>query len=200
MQLTETTLRSLYESKGLSVTDIERKYNLKRNAVTRRLKKYGIEIKETVNECAVRFVSHALQNRGYEVAGQGEESMYDLLIDNQLRVKVLSSAKLNEDEAFRFALTDKCRNQERRGNRETACCYTLPNGRVRKRYKAFCEVLALVGICEGECYVWFLPAKDVTDTLQTLRLPITGQSKYNPYRNRYGLLDTCMEIDSRQIG
>lgn len=198
MQLTETVLRSLYEGEGLSVTDIERKYSLKRNAVTRRLKKYGIEIKETVNECAVRFVSHVLQNRGYDVAGHGEDARYDLLINNQLRVKVLSSAKLNEDGAFRFALTDKCR-KEKQGNREEACCYTLPNGRVRKRYKAFCEVLALVGICEGECYVWFLPTKDVTDSLQMLRLPITGQSKYNPYRNRYRVLDIYMGIDSRQV-
>lgn len=195
LQLTEQTLRKLYVEEGLSVTEIEREYNLARNTVTRGLKKYKIPFKETIHETATEYLMQKLQEFGYKVQRLGCGDLCDLLVEKQVRVKVMSSAKLCEDGAFRYALAEK---QKKRPY--TRSCYVLPNGRVRRRYSLFCDVVAFVGADSGRFYVWFIPAEEIADSLQTLRLPVAEQSKYNKYREAYGTVDTYLLKDRVQIG
>lgn len=195
MQLTEKMLRKLYIEDGLSVREIEREYSLARNTVTRGLKKHQIPYKETVHEKGAGYIMQRLQDRGYRVQQLGQEELCDLLVENQVRVKVLSSAKLCEDGAFRYALAEKQKKHVC-----TRSCYVLPNGKVRRRYSLFCDVVAFVGVESGRFYVWFIPADEISDSLQTVRLPIGEQSKYNKYGEAYGTVDTYLLKDRVQIG
>ena len=142
------------------------------------------------------LVASQLRVLGYEVMindNKTNESPFDLLVNEQIRVEVVYSTSIEHDKEnhalHRFLLYLTKRSIDTASPHYTR----LANGRYRKLYNQTCDVLVFVGHnkVENTFQFWVMPSAILRDTQQTMGLYIdrAGANKYSIYEDAWDVFN-----------
>ncbi|MED3012885.1 hypothetical protein P4359_28225 [Bacillus thuringiensis] len=184
-KLTEDLLRELYIEKGMSDREIGDLYGVTRANISYHRKKWGIEGKPSLSKKAIQDVQNKLDSLGFVVENMKKKNthhIFDLLVENTIRLDIRSTETLQED-TFRFKLLDS----------DNSCLLEsdnrlqLKNGRTKKILRNTCDFVILVGYLKGVANFWVIPSRNLKDDLNGISIrPYSDSSKYLDYKDSWG--------------
>lgn len=187
MFISAEELRHLYEVLGKSDIEIAEMYKKNRIWVAKVRAFYGIPTRATIHDEAVAYVTSELIKMGYSVKNvkdTNKSNHYDLLIDSTIRVQVLGANWYATGFRYMFTVSGEDKTILEDGVR-----MVLPNGRIRKLYSKTCDSIVFVGVKDKEFHVWIMPSRDLGDTQQSIKLPISSKSKYSKYYKEWSNIE-----------
>ncbi|MED1953789.1 hypothetical protein [Brevibacillus centrosporus] len=175
-----------YVNKRMTDLEIAEKYGLTRTAISKMRKRVGIKSKDFTGQRGEALAIDELMAHGFKVENMNKKSMtypFDLLINDSIRVEVKSATLI--DGYHRFILTESSEN----GNIESENRIKLSNGRTKKRFDKTCDFILLVGIDpETQNKFFLIPSYKLPESIQTIAIPSTLNSKYAEYKDRWDFL------------
>ncbi|MEC2463841.1 hypothetical protein P9X10_02840 [Bacillus cereus] len=186
-KITEDVLRDLYEEQDKSDREIAIMFGMTKSNVTYYRRKWGISGKATISDKALEDVCKELKSLGLTVENKkksNSSSLYDILVNDKVKLEVRSTETLKED-TFRFKLLDK----ESSSFEESEVRLQLKNGRTKKNLRNTCDFIILVGYIKSVPHFWVIPSKDLKDTLYSVSIrPYSDSSKYNIYKDSWHII------------
>lgn len=187
--LDRETLFRMYHEENLTDREIAAKYGADRTAVVHLRKKLKVKSRQTNRDQALQLVTDKLLKLGHTVVDAKETNKtadYDLLVNDSVKIEVISTENISHSGFSRFALTTQVANNviESEGR------ILLPNGRYKKLFRYFTDFVIFILLVEGKGYFWVFPSKDIEDKLQTLSLrPKSTHSKFDKYKEAWDLIE-----------
>lgn len=186
--ITKDKLFELYKINKLTDKEIAKMYNVDRTYIVHLRKRYNIESNNSLMMKSLKAVISQLELQGVKVKNLKEKdktSTYDLLINDKIKIEVMSSSKLMNDGCFTFSLTCK----EELNILESNDRVRLNNKRFRKLFRKTCDFIVFCGFHEENVVFWVIPSNELKDDLQVLSLrPYSKTSKYNKYLDAWDLI------------
>lgn len=175
-----------YVNNRMTDLEIAEKYGLTRTAISKMRKRVGVKSKDFTGQRGESLAIDELLSRGFKVENMNKKSMtypFDLLINDSIRIEVKSATLL--DGYYRYILTESSEN----GNIESETRIRLNNGRTKKRFDKTCDFILLVGIDPATQNKFFLiPSNKLPESIQTIGIPSSLNSKYAVYNDRWDFL------------
>lgn len=189
--MNKMTVRNLVE-RGWTDRQIAEFYNIGRTAVVHFRKKYGIKRKLSTGRLGELIAIKKLQEVGYKVEDmnlKNKTALYDLLVNDDIRVEVKSASLSDERNTYQFILT----NPPRSNCIESSIRTVLNNGRSLKHYEKTCDIMMFVGITEK--LIWILPSKVMESRIGTVSLN-TRRTRYAGYLNNFEEIEKALELSA----
>ncbi|MGG1663068.1 hypothetical protein [Brevibacillus sp. NRS-1366] len=187
--LDRETLNRMYHEENLTDLEIATLYGADRTAVVHLRKKFKISSRETNRDKALQLVTDKLLELGYQVINTKETNKiaeYDLLVNGNVKIEVISTGNVSRGGFSRFVLTTQMSNNVK----ESATRIVLPNSRYKKLHRLITDFIIFVLLKDVESYFWVIPSNVIGDNVQTISLrPISKSSKFDKYKEAWDLIE-----------
>lgn len=186
--LTNEELQHLYVEKGLSDGQIAKLKGIAREMVLFYRNKHGIQRRTVISDRALHDVGNYLVRLGFHVVNMREydyQSMYDLLLQNRIRVDIKATEYMTKDGFFKFKLLDK----DESNYKESDTRLRVDSGRTKRNLHDTCDYIICVGYLNGRPYTWIIPSRDLRKDLQGITVnPFAENSRYMRYAEAWHLV------------
>ena len=157
-----------------------------RTAVVHARKKFNILSNMVQGRQGVSSVCQELLTRGHLVVDKRSENglhSFDILLDQSLRIEVMTSSAPTAYGHYKFSLT----TNPRKALIENDIRTRLSNGRMLKLYTKTCDFIICACFSAEDVRYWIIPSPLISG-IQTLSLGPSHTSKYHMYLNAWHLL------------
>lgn len=185
--LTYLNLLLWYVKEGKTDREIAQFCGVTRTAVVHARKKFKIATRKFLTQEGVSRVCKELLLRGYDVENKRMKDplfIYDILVNNHIKLEVMTSSSPDQYGYFKFTLTSNPRKELI----VSSTRIRLSTGRTLKLYSKTCDFLICVGFLSKEAFIWIIPSPAFPTSLQTLSLSPSETSKYYRYLYAWNLL------------
>lgn len=187
--LSKGSLEKMYIHLNMTDKEIAQKLNLSRSHVSELRKKYSIATRPSTGRKGELLVMSKLNALGFSVKDMNDEnqnSAFDVLVDNGIRIDVKSSS-YSQKGRYCFRLVES----SSKGHAISDIRIKLENGSTKKLYEKTCDYIVFVGLNPNEINeYWVIPSTELNTELQGIELPINDhfESKYSQFYEKWNYL------------
>lgn len=183
INLNEEILRYYSLDLKMSDSDIAKVFGIDRTTVTKKRKTFAIKKEMSLGRRSELLVIDELKSMGIPVQdlnSKNKDSIYDLLVYNDLRAEVKSATYNYKNKRYSYSLGNPEKSKNKISENRI-----LKNGRYIKIPKEYCDVFILVGYKRGESEYFIIPSDEIPVVSS---LMFGEKSQYQTYLHRWDIL------------